>query len=275
MHAKLDSMAAQLEAMEVVSEGQPVGFCNGWNADRDSLQVATLPLMLLKPKLHALLVQLMIQSQDRMMLSAEDVSWIGSEFEDLLATSHESAAASSRSRRKGTKSISRKERSAAVKPTHSSSFHSSRSTRPSAHNRQDDLLMERPGTSNRCLQQNTPVGNVSVRLEWQKDKSSRQYQVSNIYVLFAPGQNIGESGLFISLSREQLVFKQPSVCRHISTFAVLDYSSPLFTCVREDDIVGLKELLSKRMATPRDRNTDNESILSVSISLSFFHSLPS
>jgi hypothetical protein len=267
MHAKLGLMAAQLAAMEIGSEGQPDRPCNGWNANRDSLQTATLPLMLLKPKLQPLLLQLMNRSQDSMLLSDEDASWIGSEFEDLLATSHESAAANTRSRRKGIKSVTRKDRSAVAKPA-LSSFHPDQSTRPdSAHGRQADLLSVRPGTSNRCVQQTTPIGNFSVRVEWQKDKSSRQYKVSNLYVFFAPSPHIAENGLFVSLSREQLEFKQPSICRHISTYAVVDSTSPLFTCVREDDIVGLKELLRKRMATPRDRNTDNNSILSVSINL--------
>jgi hypothetical protein len=226
-------MAAQLAAMEIGSEGQPDRPCNGWSANRDSLQTATLPLMLLKPKLQPLLLQLMNRSQDRMMLSDEDASWIGSEFEDLLATSHESAAASTRSRRKGIKSVTRKDRSAAAKPALSSSFHPNQSTRPdSAHSRQADLLSVRPGTSNRCLHQTTPVGNFSVRVEWHKDKSSRKYKVSNLCVLCAWSAYCREWTICIPFKRTAGIQTTKHLSSYFNLCSCRFHQSTLHLCSR-------------------------------------------
>ncbi|KAL1963978.1 hypothetical protein VTN77DRAFT_7653 [Rasamsonia byssochlamydoides] len=63
----------------------------GKRDQEENLQWATLPLMILKPKLRDASLQLMVRNHDSLVLSAEDAKWIRSGFEDLLATSHETA----------------------------------------------------------------------------------------------------------------------------------------------------------------------------------------
>jgi hypothetical protein len=263
---KIDSMTAQLMAMGHAVGGDVIKVSHGWECQKVDLQSATLPLMLLKPKLQEALLQCMVQNQDGMVLSAEDATWVRSEFEDLLATSHETAAAATRSRRKPPKSRVHKGRPIAVKSEPSAAPPSIPPIRHDLDGKasREEYMRTKTMTSSRCLQQRSAIGNFSVRLEWQKETSTGQYKVARLYVLFAPGRAITEGGLFVSLSRGHHGRAQPSICRHISTYAVVDHSSPLFTCVRENDIVLLRDLLSRRMATPQDRGVDNDSILSVS-----------
>lgn len=252
-------------AMGRVVGSDRIAASYGWESQKENLQSATLPLMLLKPKLQEALLQFMTRNHDHMALSVEDATWIRSEFEDLLATSYEAAAAAARFPRRSAKSSMRKSRSIASNKELSTSPPSLLSVRHNYGERTNSEAYTSRETSNRCLQQNTPVGNFSVRLEWEKENSTGQYKVSRLYVLFAPGCGIADSGLFISLSRAYHGLPQPRIFRHLSTYAVVDSSSPLFTCVRDNDIVQLRDLLRRRIATPRDRNIDNESILSVSI----------
>ncbi|KAL1987583.1 hypothetical protein VTN96DRAFT_3183 [Rasamsonia emersonii] len=262
IHAKLDLMTEQLMAMGRAVGGDTIAVSYGWENQKEKLQSATLPLMLLKPKLREALLQFMVRNHDRMVLSVEDATWIRSEFEDLLATCHEAAAAATRFPRRAAKSSKQKGRSIARNPELSTSPPSPLSISHNLDGRTNSEAYTSRKTSNRCLQKNTPVGNFSVRLEWEKENSTGQYRVSRLYVLFAPGRGIADSGLFVSLSRAHHGLPQPRICRHISTYAVVDSLSPLFTCVRDNDIVRLRDLLRRRIATPRDRNIDNESILS-------------
>lgn len=245
----IDSLMAQLMDMRHSIQTRPWG-CNG-----EHLQNAALPLMLFKPKIQEALSQLTIQKHGQNGLSVKDANWIRAELEDLLATSHEKAAAAMRYPVTAEKSKLHQEIPGIGKSTYAAMGSYEQGKRQAViHQRKIHHFLE----------QESSLGKVSIRLQWQKDRSGHCKKISDVLLLFAPRRDITENGLLVSLSRLHTELTEPRITRHISSYVVLDSSSPVFACVRHNDIDQLRGLLKSRKVTPTVRNTENESILSVS-----------
>lgn len=125
-------------------------------------------------------------------------------------------------------------------------------------------LAKRKGIlATQSLHRESPAGNVSVRVEYIRDAESDFPAVSDIVLLLAPNPTINGDGFLVSLSRLNDNFQQPLIHRSISSYAVVEPDSPIFECVRSNDIHHLRQPLKVKQATPDVRNTENESLLSV------------
>jgi hypothetical protein len=226
---------------------------DGWTGG-EHLQSAVLPLMFLKPKILETLHLLTSQKAGQAYLSPHDKCWIGGELESLLAKCHESAAFSLRQQaddpilRTGSKGPMEERKSTATQ---------------SMKRQQSSSTTGKEVHSTSFLLQESPTGNVSVRVQCTQNVQSGDTAVSDILILLAPNPTIHREGVFISLSRLNNILIQPSIQRSISTYAVVESNSPVFDCVRSNDIPQLRLLLKNREATPSVRNTENESLLSV------------
>jgi hypothetical protein len=224
---------------------------HSWAGGPQYLQRAVLPLMLLKPKIEESLHLLTSHRPGEARLSMHDANWIRDELESLLAKCHESAATSSRKPAKDTLPCK--------KPTDSSR------TAVAECKAQQEMQLERgkEAIATEFLLQESPAGKVSVRVKWTSDAESDSSAVSDIVLLLAPNPTINRDGFFISLSRLNGKFHQPFIHRSISSYAVVEPDSPIFECVRFNDIHHLRQLLETKQAAPDVRNTENESLLSV------------
>lgn len=224
---------------------------NSWTGGRQHLQRAVLPLMLLKPKIQESLHLLTSRRPGGTCLSIHDSDWIRDELESLLAKCHESAATSS---------------ARPPKDTLLCSMPTGRSIAAVAEGnpQKGKQLAKRKGIlATQSLHRESPAGNVSVRVEYIRDAESDYPAVSDIVLLLAPNPTINGDGLLVSLSRLNDNFQQPLIHRSISSYAVVEPDSPIFECVRSNDVHHLRQLLKAKQATPDVRNTENESLLSV------------
>lgn len=225
-----------------------------WSGDEQHFQCAALPLMLLKPKIQESLHLLTCHAPGVAQLSADDANWIRDELEGLLALCHESSAASLRRLPSGTVPCSKpsgKNSAAAVQGNVWEGCQRGK--------RKETLATQ-------FFLRESAAGKVSVRAQCVRDVETGATAVSDIVLLLAPKPAIHGDGILISLSRLTDKFHQPLIHRSISSYAVVEANSPIFECVRSNNIGHLRELLKTRQATPDIRNTENESLLSVWIS---------
>ncbi|KAJ5777047.1 hypothetical protein N7520_000293, partial [Penicillium odoratum] len=218
-----------------------------------NLESATLPLMLLRPNINEALRLLTIKQIIQASLPVKDVIWIRDELDDLLAACHTTAAATLK---KPTDSINCKfpyMKRSGDKMTRLPSQNTSHLSNPSR---------MRESIENRFLSQESVAGNVSVRITLLRSLNNKYTKISDVLFLITPERKVHTDGLLISLSRLDALHT-PNIHRSISTYPVVDIKSPVFECVRSNNIQHLRELLGNEQASPNARNLKNESLLSV------------
>ncbi|RLL93841.1 hypothetical protein CFD26_101424 [Aspergillus turcosus] len=243
----IDSLMAQLTAMKIRIEKQDEKTdapMDSWDNFED-VKRAALPLMLLQSKVREALQLLTTEQPGHEKLSNIDVQWVRTELESLLASSHEKAAAVIKTNSQKSNSVTRDCKrhiaGSTVKP-------------------RNRLQPTQQIVSSQFVLQDSPAGKVSIRVQWTKDADSKSARASDILLLLAPNPQVAEDGLLVSLSR--LHDGQPTIARHVSSYAIVETTSPVFACVETNDIQSLRILLKSRDFSPTVRNTENESLLS-------------
>ncbi|EAW18242.1 ankyrin repeat domain-containing protein [Aspergillus fischeri NRRL 181] len=247
----IDALMAQLTAMKIRIEKQDdktESPMDSWDNFED-VKRASLPLMLLQSKVREALQLLSTPQPGHEKLSDIDVQWVRSELESLLASSHEKAAALIKTSSQKSDNVTRACRR-----------HSAGSTLDKRRNR---LQPTQQIVSSQVVLQDSPAGKVSIRVQWTKDADSISARASDILLLLAPNPQVAEDGLLVSLSRLHDGLSKPTITRHVSAYAIVETTSPIFTCIEANDIHSLRLLLKSRDFSPTVRNTENESLLSV------------
>ena len=227
-----------------------------WMEDEE-MRSAVLPLMLLKPNIEEALHLFLSQRSGQASLSSQDAAWIGDELKNLLAKCHESAATNLR-----------KQELDDMKPhVQSHGLHKTAINVTGLDLRNQTVSVQNEEiTSASCLLQESPTGKTSVRLKFIRNVQSGDTTISDVLLLLAPNPSISRVGVIVSLSRLHSALKQPKIQRWMSTFPVVEPNSPGFACVKLNDIEKLRTLLKTRQVSPSMRSTENESLLSVSLS---------
>ncbi|KAJ5826560.1 hypothetical protein N7447_003323 [Penicillium robsamsonii] len=225
-----------------------------WVLNEGSLDRATLPLMLLKPKIQEALSLLTLYKPGQAQLSNQDTNWIQQELESLLVLCHETAAITLKMQ-SGTVKSGASHTMASKEHPKTVSQYKAEKARPVGKNNEI--------TTTKFLARESPAGNVSVRIQCIKNPDSGHTAVSDIMLLLTPNPAIHTNGFVISLARLNQKLQQPPIHRSISMYTVVDPNSPIFECVESNNIDHLRQLLGSREVTPDIRNTDNESLLSV------------
>ncbi|GES60285.1 ankyrin repeat protein [Aspergillus terreus] len=248
----INSMMEQLKTMRLAIEEsgtQYEQYLDCWIGDSQHIERAALPLSLLKAKIKESLSLMMDPQPGHSALSEKDAEWIRADLESLLATSHETAAVAIRNPSKTP--------SEPPKSPHVAQNHTAGQCPYSARN--DGI--QQAVVSTQFLHQDAPAGKLSIRVQWSKDSNSELY-ASEIILMLAPKPELAEHGILISLSRYYEKLQVPQITRQLSSYAVVEPSSPAFACVQANDIHGLRSLLQRREVTPTARTTENESLLS-------------
>jgi hypothetical protein len=247
----IDSLMAQLTAMKIRIEKQDDKTdvsIDSWDNFED-VKRAALPLMLLQSKIREALQLLTTPQPGHEKLSNIDVQWVRTELESLLASSHEKAAVVIKMRSQKSDNVTRDCRR-----------HFAGSSLDKGRNRSQPTQQI---VSSQIVLQDSPAGKVSIRVQWTKDADSKSARASDILLLLAPNPQVAEDGLLVSLSRLHDGLSKPTITRHVSSYAIVETTSPIFTCVEANDIRSLRLLLKSREFSPTVRNTENESLLSV------------
>ncbi|EAW11257.1 ankyrin repeat domain-containing protein [Aspergillus clavatus NRRL 1] len=252
----IDSLMAQLSAMRCNIEQENTSngdVLDDWD-DSEHVQRATLPLMLLQSKIKEALQLMMMSKPGHKGLSTLDVQWVRTELESLLAKSHERAAVTIRSSSTTTMAGDdiHKNRQVAV---------------TSMYGQKNRLQQPNKIVSSQFVLQDSPAGKVSIRVQWAKAENPPFARVSDIIVLLAPNPKIAQEGLLVSLSKLHDGLTKPMINRHISSFTVVETTSPIFACIEANDINTLRQLLKNKEFSPNVRNTENESLLSAAAHL--------
>ncbi|PKX98443.1 ankyrin repeat domain-containing protein [Aspergillus novofumigatus IBT 16806] len=246
----IDSLMAQLAAMKIRIEKQDDNTeisMDSWDNFED-VKRASLPLMLLQAKVREALQLLSTPQPGHEKLANIDVQWVQTELESLLASSHEKAAAVIKTNSQKRANVTRDCR---------------RRIASSTLNKQRNRLQPTQQiVSSQVVLQDSPAGKVSIRVQWTKDADSKSARASDILLLLAPNPQVAEDGLLISLSRLHDGLSKPTITRHVSAYAIVETTSPIFTCIEANDIHSLRLLLKSRDFSPTVRNTENESLLS-------------
>jgi hypothetical protein len=227
---------------------------SGWAVHEGSLDQATLPLMLLKPKIQEALSLLTLCKPGQAHLSKQDTNWIQEELESLLVVCHETAA------------VTLKNPNSTFKHNASHTTQTNADTNGAPRCRAEKA--RQVGKTNQIattkfLVRESPAGNVSARVQCIQNPDSGNTAVSDIVLLLAPNPAIHKHGFAISLARLNEKLRQPRIHRSISMYTVVEPDSPIFECVQSNNIGHLRQLLGSRQVTPDIRNTENESLLSV------------
>ncbi|KAJ5480063.1 hypothetical protein N7530_005572 [Penicillium desertorum] len=225
-----------------------------WVVNEGSLDLATLPLMLLKPKIQEALSLLTLCQPGQAHLSNQDTNWIQEELESLRVGCHETAA------------VTLKSPNSTFNPNASHTTQTNKNTecvpRWSAEKARQ-IGKTNEITTTKFLVRESPAGNVSVRIQCIRNPDSGHTAVSDIILLLTPNPAIHKHGFVISLARLNEKLRQPRIHRSISMYTVAEPDSPIFECVQSNNIARLRQFLGSRQATPDIRNTENESLLSV------------
>ncbi|GFF83986.1 26S proteasome non-ATPase regulatory subunit 10 [Aspergillus udagawae] len=246
----IDSLMAQLTAMKIRIEKQDDKTdvsMDSWDNFED-VKRAALPLMLLQSKIREALQLLTTRQPGHEKLSNMDVQWVRTELESLLASSHEKAAAVIKMSSQKSDNVTRDCRR-----------HFAGSSLNKGRNRSQPTQQI---VSSQIVLQDSPAGKVSIRVQWTKDADSKSARASDILLLLSPNPQVAEDGLLVSLSRLHDGLSKPTITRHVSSYAIVETTSPIFTCVEANDIRSLRLLLKSREFSPTVRNTENESLLS-------------
>ncbi|OQE20148.1 hypothetical protein PENFLA_c017G05331 [Penicillium flavigenum] len=227
---------------------------SGWVVNEGSLDRATLPLMLLKPKIQEALSILTLCEPGQAHLSEQETNWIQEELESLLVICHETAA------------VTLKNPNSTFKPNGLHTTQTNANTNSIPRCRAEKTL--EVGKTNeiattKFLVRESPAGNVSARIQCIRNPDSGHTAVSDIILLLTPNPAIHKHGFVISLARLNEKLRQPRIHRSISMYTVVEADSPIFECVQSNNIGHLRQLLGSRQVTPDIRNTENESLLSV------------
>ncbi|KAJ5493612.1 hypothetical protein N7463_009699 [Penicillium fimorum] len=226
----------------------------GWVLNEGSLDRATLPLMLLKPKIQEVLSLLTLYNPGQAQLSNQDTNWIQQELESLLVLCHETAA------------VTLKMPSSTVKSGASHTMATKEYPKTISQYRAEKAHLVGKTceiATTKFLARESPAGNVSVRIQCIKNPDSGHTTVSDIMLLLTPNPAIHTNGFVISLARLDQKLQQLPIHRSISMYTVVDPDSPIFECIESNNIDHLQQLLESKKVTPDMRNTDNESLLSV------------
>ncbi|GIJ82628.1 hypothetical protein Asppvi_001137 [Aspergillus pseudoviridinutans] len=248
----IDSLMAQLTAMKIRIEKQDDKTdpsMDSWDNFED-VKRAALPLMLLQSKVREALQLLTTSQPGHEKLSTIDVQWVRTELESLLASSHEKAAAVIKTSSQKSDNVTR-----------DCGRHIAGSSLNKGRNRSQRTQQI---VSSQVVLQDSPAGKVSIRVQWTKDADSKSARASDILLLLAPNPQVAEDGLLVSLSRLHDGLSKPTITRHVSSYAIVETTSPIFTSVEANDIHSLRLLLKSRDFSPTVRNTENESLLSTS-----------
>ncbi|KAH1661788.1 hypothetical protein KXX65_002997 [Aspergillus fumigatus] len=246
----IDALMAQLTAMKIRIEKQDdktESPMDSWDNFED-VKRASLPLMLLQSKVREALQLLSTPQPGHEKLADIDVQWVRTELESLLASSHEKAAAVIKASSQKSDDVTRGCRR-----------HSAGST---LDKRRKRLQPTQQIVSSQVVLQDSPAGKVSIRVQWTKDADSKSARASDILLLLAPNPQVAQDGLLVSLSRLHDGLSKPTITRHVSAYAIVETTSPIFTCIEANDIHTLRLLLKSRDFSPTVRNTENESLLS-------------
>ncbi|GIJ99060.1 hypothetical protein Aspvir_001184 [Aspergillus viridinutans] len=246
----IDSLMAQLTAMKIRIEKQDDKTdvsMDSWDNFED-VKRAALPLMLLQSKVREALQLLTTPQPGHEKLSNIDVQWVRTELESLLASSHEKAAAVIKTSSQKSDNVTRDCRRHIAGSSLNKGRYRSQPTQQIV--------------SSQVVLQDSPAGKVSIRVQWTKDADSKSARASDILLLLAPNPQVAEDGLLVSLSRLHDGLSKPTITRHVSSYAIVETTSPIFTCVEANDIHSLRLLLKSRDFSPTVRNTENESLLS-------------
>ncbi|KAF7128649.1 hypothetical protein CNMCM5793_003500 [Aspergillus hiratsukae] len=234
----IDSLMAQLTAMKIRIEKQDEKTdvpMDSWDSFED-VKRAALPLMLLQSKVREALQLLTTEQPGHEKLSNIDVQWVRTELESLLASSHEKAAAVIKTNSQKSNSV-----------TPDCKRHIAGSTVNRSRNR---LQPTQQIVSSQCVLQDSPAGKVSIRVQWTKDVDSKSARASDILLLLAPNPQVAEDGLLVSLSRLHDGLSKPTITRHVSSYAIVETTSPIFACIETNDIQSLRLLLKSRDFSP-------------------------
>ncbi|GFF62704.1 hypothetical protein IFM47457_05676 [Aspergillus lentulus] len=246
----IDTLMAQLTAMKIRIEKQDDKIevsMDNWDNFED-VKRASLPLMLLQSKVREALQLLSTPQPGHEKLSNIDVQWVRTELESLLASSHEKAATAIKMNSQKSNTVPRDSR---------------RHIAGNISNKRGNRLQPTQQiVSSQVVLQDSPAGKVSIRVQWTKDADSKSARASDILLLLAPNPQVAEDGLLVSLSRLHDGLSKPTITRHVSAYAIVETTSPVFTCVEANDIQSLRLLLKSREFSPTVRNTENESLLS-------------
>jgi hypothetical protein len=224
---------------------------SGWVLNEGSLDRVTLPLMLLKPKIQEALSLLTLYKPGQAQLFEQDTNWIQQELEHLLAICHETAA------------VALKMPSGTVKSDASHTMPTKEHVSQYRAEKACQVRRTNEIATTKFLARESPAGNVSVRIQCIKNPDSGHIAVSDIILLLTPNPVIHTNGFVISLGRLNQKLQQPPIHRSISMYTVVEPNSPIFECVKSNNIDHLRQLLGSREATPDMRDTENESLLSV------------
>lgn len=249
----IDSLMAQLTAMKIRIEKQDEKRdvpMDSWDNFED-VNRAALPLMLLQSKVREALQLLATEQPGHEKLSNIDVQWVRTELESLLASSHEKAAAVIKTNSQKSDSV-----------TSDCKRHIAGNT---VNKPRKGLQPTQQIVSSQFVLQDSPAGKVSIRVQWTKDADSKSARASDILLLLAPNPQVAEDGLLVSLSKLHDGLSKPIITRHVSSYTIVETTSPVFKCVETNDIQSLRLLLKSRDFSPTVRSTENESLLSVGL----------
>lgn len=263
LHAKIDLLVDHVASTTLETTPRAHSKYEGLN-----LQDITLPLMLLKPTLFEKMSHLI--SEGEIDISSDEAMWLQSEFEDLLASSHEAAATSARKKSQGAPVTV----FANDQPAHSScatitttkrklDVHGSvheRSAQQRAHLRNRRSWLQRTAAGLFAIQFGDPSDEGTEGFEGMSDKFG-------ISISFLPhSYNESQMGISATYARLQSLERETRILRHISTYALIPINSPAFKCLIESDVPGLQRLFSLGQASPTD-HTAFGPLLHVSLQL--------
>lgn len=230
------------------------------------LQDCVLPLILLKPKLTRALAVLAADSS--MDVSRTECDYLLSEFDKVLAASHEASAASIR----GDASLKEK--------TTSSNYHCTPAELSQAIISNDMKPLKGPHDGDKSLHSKRQQV-FSRRIYWDRsDESPIYFTVANesgpenynlvkiLSTCFIPVQKICQLGILVQFRTSMISAANPQIDRLIRVFNVLDREHEAFTACLRGDVVTLRKLLTSRKITLWDRDEAGSGLMWVRLDTS-------
>jgi len=258
---RLDELTLQFAMMglmnnqkdEIVFEGQNPG-------------AITLPLELMRSHLANAIQALVADGT----ITLSEVTWLESEFENILACGHEAAALAGRhkSATRQNKSIDRrgsqglfaltpfKKGSTQVAWRHSYSEVSALQQN-SVRRAQDLRRFE------------TPVGSLVVETcrVYSGNTTHNGPSFSSLGISFTPNPQLASCVITTRFSKLSIPSVEPKITRAVQMYNVIPRDSEAFRCVENNDVQGLKSLFEAGQASVYDCHANGTSLLMVSASL--------
>ena len=201
-------------------------------------------------------------------LSSEDALWLQLEFEGLLADAWKAAAdeiaksAIQPARNLVTSANPRHPQ--ILRPTHPALREKHPPRFPDIPTRFVLHGPDRGGVNERVLEIGLPSGRLSIAVTTGRQTKSGQFPRGNFQtarISFVPHAGWHLSGLTATFMRDFGV--KAKIRPELSTFSVQPVQSPIFTYIASGDLMKVREMLVTGKASPNDRDSDGNSLLTV------------